>query len=440
MPVPPLHLAVGSDHAPAGLDDPTTVQRLRILVDTDVQYPQRAPVETGELQPEPLPTRALRVLWLTKGLGPGGAERLLVTHAAVADPERVRYEAAYLLPHKTHLVDELEALGVRTHALDAPNALDPRWVGRLRELIAHGDFDIVHAHSPAPASQARVAVRALAPQVRPAFVYTEHNVWPSHGRADPPGERRHLRVQRRHDRRVGRGPRSMAPRSAKRTRVVVHGIDVEAVRALRTERDAVRAELGIAPDEILIVTVANFRAPKGYPDLFEAARLIDRQGLPVRFVVVGQGPMADDLTALHGSLGLGSRLQILGYRPDAPRITAAADLFVLASHHEGLPVAVMEAFGAGVPVVATRVGGLAEAVDDGRSGRLVEAHRPDRLAAAIAELAADADERARLGGGAAAAANRFSAARSELEIEEIYRRALDVAAVRSSSARARRRR
>jgi glycosyltransferase involved in cell wall biosynthesis len=385
-----------------------------------------------------LPTRALRVLWLTKGLGPGGAERLLVTHAAVADPGRVSFEAAYLLPQKRHLVDELEAQGVRTHSLDASQALDPRWVGRLRALIANGNFDIVHAHSPAPASQARVVVRALPPRDRPAFVYTEHNVWASHSRATRAANAATYGLN---DASIAVSVEvrdSMAPKWRPGTRVIVHGIDVEAVRALRTERDAVRAELGIGPGELVAVTVANFRASKGYPDLFEAARLVDRQRLPVRFVVVGQGPLADELAARHTSMDLGSRLQILGYRPDAPRITAAADLFVLASHHEGLPVAVMEAFAAGVPVVATEVGGLAEAVHDGVSGRLVEPRRPDLLADAIAGLANDADERARLGRGAAEAAGRFSATRSELEVEEVYRRAVETAAVRSATARARR--
>ncbi len=390
--------------------------------------------------PDPLPTRALRVLWLTKGLGPGGAERLLVTHAAVADPDRVVFEAAYLLPEKTHLVDELEAHGVRTHLLDAPQALDPRWVGRLRSLLVKGEFDIVHAHSPAPASQARVVVRALPPRDRPAFVYTEHNVWASHSRATRAANAATFGLNDAAIAVSAEVRESMAPKWRTGTRVIVHGIDVEAVRTLRSERDAVRAELGIGPDELLAVTVANFRAPKGYPDLFEAARQVDRQGAPVRFAVVGQGPLADELAARHASMGLGARLQILGYRPDAPRITAAADLFVLASHHEGLPVAVMEAFAAGVPVVATQVGGLAEAVHDGESGRLVEARRPDLLADAIVELAGDPEQRARLGRGAAEAAGQFSAQRSEVEIEEVYRRAIETAAVRSATARARRRR
>jgi D-inositol-3-phosphate glycosyltransferase len=99
----------------------------------------------------------------------------------------------------------------------------------------------------------------------------------------------------------------------------------------------------------------------------------------------------------------------------------------------------MEAFAAGVPVEATDVGGLSEAVRDGVSGRLVPPRRPDLLADAIAALAADETERSRLAEGAAAAAAPFSARRSEAEIEEVYRRAVDTAAVRTSTSRARRR-
>jgi glycosyltransferase involved in cell wall biosynthesis len=386
-------------------------------------------------------TRALRVLWLSKGLGPGGAERLLVTHAAVADDDVIAFEAAYLLPHKTHLVPELEALGVPTHALDAPNDLDPRWTARFRRLVTDGGFDVVHAHSPASAAQARLVVRSLPAGDRPAFVYTEHNRWPSHSR---PTRLANAATFALNDATIAVSAEvreSIDARWRDQTRVIVHGIDVDAVAALRQERAAVRAELGIGDDEVLAVTVANFRAPKGYPDLLEAARLVGQDpSHPVRFVIVGQGPLEQELHDLHQQLGLGDAVRILGYRPDAPRITAAADLFVLASHHEGLPVAVMEAFAASVPVVATDVGGLSEAVEDGRSGRLVPARQPAALADAVRAVAADPAERARLGAGAGAAAPRFSATRSEGEIEAVYRRALDRAALRSSGRPGRQRR
>ncbi|MGZ4706444.1 MAG: glycosyltransferase, partial [Acidimicrobiales bacterium] len=199
---------------------------------------------------------------------------------------------------------------------------------------------------------------------------------------------------------------------------------VDAVASLRADRQAVRAELGVGPEQLLVVTVANFRAPKGYPDLLRAASLVAARRPDVRFVIVGQGPLEDELRAEHARLRLEPTVDIVGYRADAPRLTAAADLFVLASHHEGIPVAAMEALAAGVPVVATRVGGLAEAVDDGTSGRLVPVRRPDLLADAIVELASDPAARRQLSAGASAAATRFSARRSAGEIEAVYDLAL----------------
>ena len=134
-----------------------------------------------------MPLAPLRVLWLTKGLGPGGAERLLVTHAAVADPDRVTYEAAYLLPHKTHLVAELEALGVR-HPRPGrrPATSTPAGCAGCGRLIDEGYFDVVHAHSPRRRPRPACSCGRCPRSRRPAFVYTEHNRWPSHSRATRP--------------------------------------------------------------------------------------------------------------------------------------------------------------------------------------------------------------------------------------------------------------
>ena len=113
------------------------------------------------------------------------------------------------------------------------------------------------------------------------------------------------------------------------------------------------------------MTVANLRDDKNYPGLIEAARLVVERGAPVRFATAGQGPLEAQIRELRRRSGLGERFALLGYRDDATRLIAAADLFVLASHHEGLPVTVMEALTLGVPVVAPAVGGLPEVVTSG---------------------------------------------------------------------------
>jgi len=99
----------------------------------------------------------VRVLWLTKGLGPGGAERLLVSSAAVADRERFELQAAYLLPWKDHLVAELAARGVPAVCLDRPRESDLRWLGRLRQRLLHRRQVAVRSESDQRSRLLRVA-------------------------------------------------------------------------------------------------------------------------------------------------------------------------------------------------------------------------------------------------------------------------------------------
>src|SRR5256885_14599853 len=110
----------------------------------------------------------IRVLWLTKGLGPGGAERLLLSFAAIADRERFDLRAAYLLPWKNHLVAQLAALDVPAVCLDSRREVDVRWVHRLRTLVRAARIDVVHVHSPMVAALARPALRTLPRRDRPA--------------------------------------------------------------------------------------------------------------------------------------------------------------------------------------------------------------------------------------------------------------------------------
>jgi glycosyltransferase involved in cell wall biosynthesis len=361
----------------------------------------------------------IRVLWLIKGLGPGGAERLLVEHARAGDREHFTYEAAYVLDWKQHLVPELEGLGVRTQCLGVSNELDLRWIGRLATLLRRGRYDVVHAHSPAVASVARAEVRSLPRARRPAFAYTEHNRWPSY----------RIETRLANEWTFGLNDAvfavsddvrdSVADRYRNNVEVVVHGVDVADVRSRLAERDAVRRELRVQPGEALAVTVANLRAGKNYPGLIDAARIVVDGGLPVRFATAGQGQLQAEITQLHQASGLGDRFAVLGYLDDASRLIAAADLFVLASHHEGLPVTVMEALTLGVPVVAPAVGGLPEVVTSDENGILVTPGSPVALADAIERAIAPA-EHARLVAGAQQTGDRFSSAHAVARIEARY--------------------
>jgi glycosyltransferase involved in cell wall biosynthesis len=369
----------------------------------------------SSLGPRPDGDRPIRVLWLTKGLGPGGAERLLVTTARRRDRQRLTVRVSYLLSYKSALVEELEAEAVPVSCLGFRSALDPRWLAALRWSLIDEPVDVIHAHNPVMAVGARVVARLLPRRLRPRVVVTDHNVW--HGYV-PVSRWADGLTSRLDDARltVSEAVRASLPTPIRRrSQVVLQGIEVERVRAQRAERGAVRAELRLDPDALVVGTVANLRAQKAYPDLLKAALEVVERLPEVRFVAVGQGPLEGEIHALHTRLGLGDRLLLLGHRPDAVRVMAACDVFVLASLYEGLGVAVMEALALGLPVVATAVGGVPEVVEHGREGLLVPPGRPRELAAALVTLLTDAGRRQRM---ADAAARRGA----ELSIDTAVRR------------------
>jgi L-malate glycosyltransferase len=373
----------------------------------------------SSLGPRPDAGRPVRVLWLSTGLGSGGAERLLVTSARRRDRARVAVRVAYLLPYKDTLVGELEAEDVPVASLGHGRVTDARWLRTLRRSLVEDPVDIVHAHNPVMAVGARIVARSLPRRLRPRVVVTDHNVW----RGYMPVSRWADGLTSRFDDArltVSEAVRASLPgRIQRRSQVVLQGIEVEHVRAQRAERAAVRAELGIDPDALVVGTVANLRVQKAYPDLLAAALEVVERLPDVRFVAVGQGPLEAEIRALHDRLGLGERLLLLGLRPDAVRVMGACDVFVLTSHWEGLGVAVMEALALGLPVVATAVGGVPEVVQHGREGLLVPPGRPNEIAAALLAVLTDGELRRTM---AAAAARRGAA----LSIDQAVRRTEDV--------------
>jgi glycosyltransferase involved in cell wall biosynthesis len=214
---------------------------------------------------------------------------------------------------------------------------------------------------------------------------------------------------------------SMPPAIRARARVVRQGIDTAKVRAAAPARDAMRETLGVPSGVLLVGTVANLRATKGYPDLMHAARMVLDELEDVMFVSVGRGPLESELRAMHAQLELGDRFQLLGHRPDGVRVMSAFDIFCLPSHYEGLPLALMEALALGLPVVATRVGGLAELVTDGRDAVLVPPRDPEQLAAALLALLRDPRRRAEMSRCALQTAETLNIEHTVREVEAVYR-------------------
>lgn len=367
--------------------------------------------------------RPLRVLWLIRGLGPGGAESLLVSAATVHQARFATLEAAYLLPWKDALVPSLESCGVQTHCLQVRSPADLRWLLRLARLVRQGDYDIVHLHSPVVAGLARPLLRLLpSPRRRPALIYTEHNRWTGYRRSTRWINRLTYALDDAHIA-VSEDTRSTISRRFRPdVEVIVQGLLLDRVEQARLQRGEVRAELGLADDDVAVVTVANLRTQKAYPDLMRAAQTVLANNPKVVWLAIGQGPLEAELKELARSLQLGKRFRFLGHQPDAIRLVAGCDIFSLASRYEGYPVAVMEALALGIPVVATAVGGVPQAVEEGVSGLIVPPGHPALLAEAILRVAADAALRARLAAAALARGRSYDIRPAVRRSEEMYRR------------------
>jgi glycosyltransferase involved in cell wall biosynthesis len=156
----------------------------------------------------------------------------------------------------------------------------------------------------------------------------------------------------------------------------------------RRDRQSMRAELGLAGSDPLILTVARFTAQKGYDLLVQAAPSVLSAYPQAKFVLVGDGPELPDIQSRIKSDGLEDSILVLGTRNDVPDLLASADLFVLPSHFEGLPLALLEAMAAAVPIVATDNGGTVEALGPDYPF-LAEAGSSKSLARAIESALAD---------------------------------------------------
>jgi len=260
----------------------------------------------------------------------------------------------------------------------------------LIRLIRRVRPDVVHAHSSKAGVLARVAAAVC--RVR-AVVFTAHG-WAF--KAEPGYRSRlYLNADRataavtsavicvsETERREGLAARTCRPA---RTVVIRNGVDASRF-GIRTHAEVPRPQL---------ISVGRLKAPKDFETLLDALALLD--GLSFEAIVVGDGPDLEHLEARSRRLGLVDRVTFAGEQPDVPERLARADCFVLSSVSEGLPISVLEAMAAGLPVVASDVGGVHELVGEGVTGSLVPPRDPEALAAALRPVLADAGLRARLG-------------------------------------------
>jgi glycosyltransferase involved in cell wall biosynthesis len=316
-------------------------------------------------------------------------------------------------------VEALEARGVRHLPLaHATRAMAPgedlRALAELRGVFLRERPDIVHTHNPKPGLYGRLAARAADV---PVIVNTVHGLYAT---PDDPLPKRALvyglerlaascshaeLVQNPEDLPVLR--RLGIP--DERLHLLGNGVDLtrfDPTVDRTAAADTLRAELGIAADEVVVGAVGRLVGEKGYRELFAAARAARARDPRIHLVVAGPADpdKPDALGPDEIARAEAAGVTFLGRRDDVDDLYALFDVYALASHREGFPRSAMEAAAMGLPVVATNIRGCRQVVDHGRTGLLVDLGDVDRLADALVLLAGDADRRRAMGQRAAAMA------------------------------------
>jgi len=356
----------------------------------------------------------MRIAHLIETDGPGGAERVLA-HLATELQERGAWNVAFLpADGEGWLGRELERSGVAIEHFRLERPFSPAFAGWLHAALRRHRVMVAHSHEFTMAVYgAWAARRAGIP-----------HVITMHGNAYY-AERLRRRLAMRAA--VGLSGRTvavslpLARRLARdlwipRSRVAMIPNGVPRVPPGRT---TLREELGLRPDDRLLVSVGNLYPVKGQRHLVDALAALARLHPTVHVAIAGRGDLESALSAQARDHGVGERLHLLGLRSDIAAILAAADVFVLPSLSEGLPLALLEAMFAGCPIVASDVGEVGAVLAGGEAGVLVPPGDPTALAAAIGGLLSDPSRARELG---ARAALRAAA---EYDVSQMVRRYLD---------------
>jgi glycosyltransferase involved in cell wall biosynthesis len=352
------------------------------------------------------PDGRIGVVTLCDRLSHGGAERLAAELAMRLDPDR--FESTLCISRLVHpaavfsgdlprkLQAEIESKGVRFIGMSRGRPWDLRPWAPLVRLLRSGSVQVIHGHMLGSNTWAVTLGRLTGIPV----IVTHEHTWEFSGQP----------VRRLIDRYIVAARSNMLiavseqdrQRMIEFERIPEHAVTYipNGIEGRAPSGHDVRSELGIAPDAPLVVSVGMMRTQKRFDYLVEATALLVRRVPNARVLIVGDGPERPSLEALAAELGLGDALLMPGSRTDIPDILAAADVAAVSSDFEGSPLSVMEYMEAGLPVVATDVGGLASMVHHGEHGLLVPAGEPAALAEAVASLLADPRRGAAMGAAA----------------------------------------
>jgi glycosyltransferase involved in cell wall biosynthesis len=368
---------------------------------------------------------ALHVTYLTRGLAPRGYETTLVA----GDIARGEESMAFVAEQAGIGIVEFPGLSRELSPLR-----DVLATVRLARLIRRIRPHILHTHKAKAGAVGRAAA-LLSGRRRPIVVHTFHGhvLRGYFGRAGSQLFRLiEAALARATNVLVAVSPQvrdelvrlRVAPRE--RFTVVRLGIELEPRVRSREPRNEVRRRIGIAPGTFVVGWFGRMTAVKRCYDLVDALAHLRERGVAAALLLVGDGVDRERVEERAHELGVATSCFFVGYQEDVARWYAACDAFALASANEGTPVVVIEALAAGLPVVSTRVGGVADVLSDGVDGFLVEPGDMHALAARLEQLAREPELRARMGEtGRRRALRRYAVERLVTDVDDLYRALLE---------------
>lgn len=373
--------------------------------------------ETAPLNAKVFP---VRVLHLIETGGPGGAERILL---ALATHLGQHYHSTVGLLRHGWLESQVLASGLDCSHLDGNGHGDLAVLRRLLHVIRSHNIDLMHAHE--------FYMNMLATLV--SCMTGIPTVCTVHGKNYYPERWRRRMIYRLIARRAAQlvvvsrelqrffCDTTGVPRE--RVGVILNGIDTTAFSGISRRRELLDP-LGIPREARIVGTIGNLYEVKGQTHLVHAARLLSQCLPELHVIILGRGGMRDALRSLSVSLGIQDRIHLLGFREDAASYLGLMDVFTLPSLSEGLPISLLEAMAAEVPVVVTQVGGMPEVVEHGKTGFLVPPGDPETLAQEIRWLLENPEGARAMGeAGGHRVRESFSLEGMIGQYHEVYRRA-----------------
>ena len=337
-----------------------------------------------------------RILYVNHCMAMGGIENMIVDftrHVPLDefDPHVAVFEGGGSLERV------LETGHVPVHHLNKREGIDFGLLFRLRRLIQAQGVDVIHSHNYSAWLYACLAARGIGNVIH---VHTEHSEvdlfqrryfaerWLSRFTSYVVAVSRHVHDVMIHD--IGISPR--------RVRLIYNGVNTTRFAPNANARDASRRGLGLSPNQVVIGVVARLAVIKNHEALLRAyASLSQEPGNRACLIIVGDGPERAALEQVAYGLGVTSGVTFLGERHDVPELLNAFDIYALTSFNEGMSLTLLEAMSAGLPVVATAVGGNVEIVEEGVTGYLVPSGDVGSLSERLRYLVASPDVRTLMG-------------------------------------------